>query len=369
MPQFSIITAFRNRDAQRVKNSLNSLAKQTIQDFELIFVDYGSDAAVSKTIKSIVKNYSFAKYVFNNTRGWFWSRSHALNTGIKLASGQLTLLWDIDLIVELDFLEKLGQQNFQDKFTTHRCYYLPPEANNQNYKSSEILKNSQHSYVGLCCVQTKIVNKIGGFDEFFQVWGAEDDDLYNRLQLEGLERQQIDATQVPVYHQWHPSQSPALPDMWYLKMVEHLFTPNREKDSCFGEILNMDKRPALQIYKSRIYSQLQEIRLGSNKTLLFNELIKEFKNNTNTKGFYIDYKYPQLEFSGKAQKIMSKFNQFMEARNRNFRLINKKQQERNKLKENIYAFLKYFIGINRNEINDYYLDWRNDGFVLIVDKK
>ena len=227
---FSIITAFRNRDVQRVKNSLNSLAAQTIRDFELIFVDYGSEKPVSEIIKPIVEKYSFAKYTFSNTRNMFWSRSHALNTGIKLANGQMTILWDIDLMVEPDFLEQLSKQvNYQQQFSTHRCYYLPQEANVQNYKTNSMIKQSQHAYVGLCTVDTFILKKIQAFDEFYQVWGAEDDDLYARLQSAGLQRKQIEAKDIAVYHQWHPIQAPALPDMWYIQMVEHLFTPNEKK--------------------------------------------------------------------------------------------------------------------------------------------
>jgi len=59
MPHFSIITALRNRDAERVKNSLNSLAAQQYTDFELIFIDYGSSPEVTAQIKPLVESDSF----------------------------------------------------------------------------------------------------------------------------------------------------------------------------------------------------------------------------------------------------------------------------------------------------------------------
>ena len=371
MPQFSIITAFRNRDAQRVKNSLDSLAKQTIQDFELIFVDYGSDEPVSETIKPIVKTYSFAKYVFNNTRGGFWSRSHALNTGIKLASGQFTILWDIDLMVDIYFLEQLRKQiNYQLEFSTHRCYYLPKEANTQNYKTEQILNKSHHAYVGLCTVDTSLLQKIRGFDEFYQVWGAEDDDLYARLQAAGFKRKQIDATKIPVYHQWHPSQAPALPDMWYLKMVEHLFADKDKNHSDWGKIYTLHDRPALQSFMKNTYKKYKGISLNlANKTLIYNNLIKEFINLKAGKKMVIDFKYPQMSLNNKAQKIIKIFNDFMQKRSFNFRLMNQKQNEREILKQNIYSFLKYFMGVNRSKLKDYFLNWREDGFLLILIKK
>ena len=76
-----------------------------------------------------------------------------------------------------------------------------------------------------------------------------------------------------------------------------------------------------------------------------------------------------MEFSGKAQKTIHWFNHLIKKRKLNFRLINQKQQERTDLKENIYSFFKYFIGTNRNKLKDYYLDWRDDGFLLILLKQ
>jgi GT2 family glycosyltransferase len=49
-------------------------------------------------------------------------------------------------------------------------------------------------------VKTSVLHEIEGFDEFYQVWGAEDDDLYNRLQAAGYSREMVEATQIPVYH-------------------------------------------------------------------------------------------------------------------------------------------------------------------------
>lgn len=370
MPHFSIITAFRNRDLLRVKNSLDSLAIQSMQDYELIFVDYGSDAELSVLVKPLVESYPFARYIYAETRGMFWNRAHSLNIGIRLSKGNIFILWDIDLMVENDFLTKLSNIDFGQVFTTHRCYYLPESAATNNFKTKAILKKAVHAYVGLCCVQADILKQINGFDEFYQIWGAEDDDLYNRLQRAGIQRKQIDATELAVYHQWHPTQAPALPDMWYLQMVEHLYAAKDSASQNFGHIFTSNNRPALNAYQTGTYKQLVQIELETaNKTLLYNQLIKAFKHNTDAKGFYIDYKYPQLEFSSKAQYLIARFNQFMESQNLNFRLINHKQQEREELKENIYSFLKYFIGTNRHKMNDYYLNWRTNGFLLVINKK
>ncbi len=67
MPHFSIITAFRNRDAERVKNSLNSLAAQQYTDFELKFIDYGSSPEVSAENKAIGRKLLLPQHINNDT--------------------------------------------------------------------------------------------------------------------------------------------------------------------------------------------------------------------------------------------------------------------------------------------------------------
>lgn len=367
MIKFSIIVAYRNRDLFRVKNSLESLANQKLKDFELIFVDYGSELEIVEELKKLVEAYSFAKYIYNDTRGMFWNRAHALNTGITIASAEKAILWDIDLIVEPHFLEKLCQIDTKVFFTTHRCYYLPKEANSENYKTNKILKDSNAGYVGLCLVDTSILQNISGFDEFYQVWGAEDDDLYKRLAIAGINRKQIDVDEIPVYHQWHQSQSPALPDMWYLKMVEKLFSSDISKNLDWGKIYTQNDRPALNVFINNSWKSFIESKLNlESKTFLYNDFISDFEQLKANEGLYLKFEYPQLEFSALSQKLISRFNNFMQKRKLNLRLINQLQNERNNLKENIYSFLKYFIGINRQNISDYYLDLKENEFKLII---
>jgi len=43
--------------------------------------------------------------------------------------------------------------------------------------------------------------KVGGFDEFYQVWGAEDQDLVDRATWDGLPVQWL--PEAWVVHQWH----------------------------------------------------------------------------------------------------------------------------------------------------------------------
>ena len=94
----SVVIVYKNRDTKRVKNTLDSIKNQTLDGIEVIFIDYGSDEIYQQAIQPLVESYSFAKYYFNDTRGMPWNRSHALNTGIKLAAADYVLLGDIDWV-------------------------------------------------------------------------------------------------------------------------------------------------------------------------------------------------------------------------------------------------------------------------------
>jgi hypothetical protein len=79
----SIVIGFKDREISRVKNSLDSLSLQNSDiNFEVIFVDYGSEEECSNQLLLLMHNFSFVKYVKVNSRGWFWNRSHALNIGV-----------------------------------------------------------------------------------------------------------------------------------------------------------------------------------------------------------------------------------------------------------------------------------------------
>src|SRR5437868_8649576 len=107
MPFLSFIVAYRNRDLNRVRSLLDSLEKQSLKTFEVIFVDYGSDKNISAELNSILRKYNFASYHFLNTRGQNWNRGKCLNYGFRKASGDYIFTCDIDFVFAPEFLNKL----------------------------------------------------------------------------------------------------------------------------------------------------------------------------------------------------------------------------------------------------------------------
>src|SRR5688572_10716527 len=105
MTALSIVFGFRDRDVQRVERCLASLAQQTFTDFEVLFVDYGSQRQTAQAVQKVVEQHTFARYIYTETRGYPWNRSHALNIGGKQAQGEYLLTNDVDMMFLPNFLE------------------------------------------------------------------------------------------------------------------------------------------------------------------------------------------------------------------------------------------------------------------------
>ena len=335
----SIVVGYRNREIERVKRSLDSLLQQKYVDFEMIFIDYGSDHSISKDIEQLLASYTFTKYCYYDTRGWFWNRAHALNTGAKMAKGDLLLFYDIDLILESNFLENLSILTFNSTFYTFTCFYLPEKFEFFN----DLLNKGVHyeqNYVGLCAIKRDIFLLIGGFDEYFMVWGVEDDDFYRRLELMNIKRIQLGQPNFYVFHLWHKTQSPSAPNAWYLEMVNYYYS--KKINTVIDSIL-------LPTNKERVYLNVDiDISVNyKNQLYVFHELIEQFHNHQIKTLRYI-YLY----------NSSSTYFYFL-----------MKNKEHKVDQEPVLNFLQYFIGVNRYLLLDYKIIFEQYKIEIILIKK
>ena len=67
----TILYPYRNRDIERVKRSLDSLALQTDQRFKVLFVDYGSSSKQASQVEQLIISYSFANYIYSYTINFY----------------------------------------------------------------------------------------------------------------------------------------------------------------------------------------------------------------------------------------------------------------------------------------------------------
>jgi glycosyltransferase involved in cell wall biosynthesis len=340
----SIILGYRNREIERVKRSLDSLATQTCTNFELLFIDYGSDKVIASHVENVVNRYEFAKYFYSHTSGWFWNRAHALNTGVVKSTGTIILFYDIDLIPEPTFLEKLSQLSFENTFYTFSCFYLPEHF---DYENRELERDGIHfeqNYVGLCAAKKEHVLQINGFDEYFMVWGAEDDDFYQSLKQYGVNHIKQPLSLYKVFHQWHHTQAPSNPTMWYLQMVQYLYNKKYfqiKKKGNWGKLISQTDRLINDNFISLKWDL--ELRVSSESGyLLFNPLINAI-NNPSLNKIYFEFTYAPIK------TVTRKWFKFKNTKNTNNMVGDISNKD-------ILDFVQYFIGIYRHILEDYSLE-------------
>jgi glycosyltransferase involved in cell wall biosynthesis len=100
MPATSIIIPTYNRSAL-VKETVNSVLKQTFSDFEILIIDDGSTDSTREVIKSLKD--SRLKYIYQNNSGV----SSARNLGLKIARGQFICFLDSDDLWPENFLQTM----------------------------------------------------------------------------------------------------------------------------------------------------------------------------------------------------------------------------------------------------------------------
>lgn len=324
MPQYKVITlifAFRNRDESRVLRCMNSLARQTIREFEVIFVDYGSDNTISENIKRLFDQFEFVHYIYSETRGMPWNKAHALNTGIMHAETEYILTTDIDLVYSPGFIETfIANLDHQTELHSN-AFALPRKFNNWDKLKAPNAKLKFHkrnlTALGLAQgVNTEIARNIGGLDEYYRIWGVEDYDFQMRLKYEGLTTKWLNLEETPVFHQWHPDSGSRtlerIPRGWQKYMMAYCETmkevPIRNTGRRWGEIYTLEQRPALVhlLDGSVDFEQINDIPAMALGNLLSQKLDKANEGQLALLEIS-DSKYSSIKGS-RLQKFMNRFN-------------------------------------------------------------
>jgi N-terminal domain of galactosyltransferase/Glycosyl transferase family 2 len=179
-----------HRGLQRLPNlllTLRSIAGQSDIAIECIVVEQSVATEVRDQLPPWVR------YVFTESRGDY-NRSATLNAGTAAARGEVVILHDNDMVVPARYaaevLERVGEgARFVD---LKRFIFCLDEAETARAFASgrvghavpvaTIVQNSQ----GASIAATKAAYRdIGGFDEGFVGWGAEDNDFRDRAEAFG----------------------------------------------------------------------------------------------------------------------------------------------------------------------------------------
>ena len=243
-PAISAIIPIRNRSGIRLENCVRSLRWQTglrPGDLEIVLSDFGSTDAHLTSVRVIAARYG-AEVVAVATDA-IWNRSRALNIGIQAARGELVFCTDADMIFAPNFVAQLLVQaashgGERGALVVAPCFDLPEGAADRLAEVADFqdlrlaAARRETNGTGACQVASRaFFEAVRGYDEAFQYWGAEDDDLAHRAARYGLTRVSLGA-EVAMLHQWHPTMKHDRPwqrfrNKWRYKLTRWRVVKNR----------------------------------------------------------------------------------------------------------------------------------------------
>lgn len=174
--------------------TLQSLNNQTYKNFEVIIIDDASDIDIRKEINELNLLYKYNYIHLNKKKG----RAGARNTGISISKGNILLFFDDHSLAMPNLIEKHVKKHLQFenygalrgriefiKDLEFSVKYKPPRfwsnLHHIIYANSPIVHFGTHNL----SVKKEVVDKVGGFDENFTLYGAEDQEFGIRIKKAG----------------------------------------------------------------------------------------------------------------------------------------------------------------------------------------
>ncbi|MFG1943304.1 glycosyltransferase [Nonomuraea sp. NPDC048826] len=215
----TIVIPFRDRvGGARARNLLACLAALRDQDehgarVRVTVVESDSEPRWRGTVEPLADHYLFARHDGHFNKSW------AVNAGVRNTPGEpeLICVLDTDILTDRRFLARnIGRMTAEPTLSAflpyRRMYCLDPESSSAAIRGrlergdADVPLDALRSLVlreppGACLwVRAPVFHAIGGFDERFQGWGGEDDDVVARLARAG----RLTRFDDPLLHLAHP---------------------------------------------------------------------------------------------------------------------------------------------------------------------
>jgi len=222
----TIMIGIKNRVNYRLANSLKSLRSQTYPNnlIKIIVVDYENDEENSAKLKKICALHD-AKILRVNNRP-VWNKSHCFNVAIKHTTTKFLMSNDADMIMSSNFIESVVNtlksnplslvlaemrdlpeamestlKKYAEENSVPDIEFL--KANTKVRKThTQLGKENENAHISILATYTFFYHCIHGYDEFYELWGAEDNDMFRRFYYFGLTPKNIN-DRAFYMHQWH----------------------------------------------------------------------------------------------------------------------------------------------------------------------
>jgi glycosyltransferase involved in cell wall biosynthesis len=158
MIDFSVIVPTYNNE-QKIEGAVNSILRQSYDNWELIIVDDGSTDATEDKLKPFLEKDTRIQYIRQKNMGVAVAR----NTGVENARGEYICFMDSDDEVKERWLADF--QDLKDPNTGYlSCGYLLNGQRKYPKQVKEISRYKYSSLAGCFALRKKVFQKIGGYD-------------------------------------------------------------------------------------------------------------------------------------------------------------------------------------------------------------
>ena len=234
MSEISLIITVFNR-SNLLRKALLSLQNQSVKPDELILSDDGSSENIVAEISDIINKFNFpVKYVRQEHKGFRLAKVR--NNAVKNSNGDYLIFLDQDLIYTADLIKTFVQNRKSKRFITGMPIWMSEERSKlilednildssfvdlvseeekgaiiKQFKKDRIyyylhklkLTNQPRLRGGFCAFNREDFYAVNGYNEKFVGWGAEDDEIGQRLYSIGLEGYNpfVDDYTIHLYHE------------------------------------------------------------------------------------------------------------------------------------------------------------------------
>jgi glycosyltransferase involved in cell wall biosynthesis len=215
----TVLIGVRNRAGYRLANALRSLREQTYpaDGIRVVVIDYGSEPETAEEVERLCGEGSVEYVHVGGVSAW--SRSRCLNVGLRRAATKFLLSSDVDILFSphyvADAVDTLRLSPLS--YVCSAMLDLPEESAEMLERAACVeealeldtwrrLSRPRHGWEHhptICMTYTAVLQAMRGYDEYYEGWGWEDDDLARRLAYLGLSRRILDPSSYYL-HQWHP---------------------------------------------------------------------------------------------------------------------------------------------------------------------
>lgn len=273
----SVVYPFRDREIKRLELSIKSILKFSSIPTQIVVVDYGSIPEIRDQLVDFCSENKVG-LVRVETEGLPWSRSRALNIGIRDVETKYVVTTDIDMLFAGDIIGICSGLSAENNKIHCRPLWLREDG-----QKSNAWMGDYNQLGGFMFSQKILFDKNGYFNDEIYYWGLEDIEFDKRMETLGIKKIWID-DKVSIYHMWHaPSYGdfdPRPASSWFDSNRELIYTltnnstqKNTEKDrsnALSRPVLKLNKDDAFEVKVESYVNQLEGIiALKENKKFIY----------------------------------------------------------------------------------------------------